>query len=294
MDNFINNVINTWGNGGAVWLDNLANIIGKLSIRWGLKDILALPNLSYGFVAQATQNHKSVILKITYDSIVQEYLTLKYNNGCGMISVIDIDSELNALLLERASPGVSLNSRENLSILDKISIYSKVVNKIASIPLRESHSYTHIMSWCDILIKEQHEKISKKLSEKAIALDDYLLKTSKNEYLCHGDLHLDNILQSKDWVAIDPKGVIAEKEFEVAAFNLLTNEEIKKKVNISKKIMVRIHSLSMQFGFVPQRLLAWIYIRSMLSARWSIEDNGSPANKIFIAEQIYPLLKLDY
>lgn len=295
MDDFINNVINTWGDSGAIWLDNLDSVIEKLSAQWGLTDILAIPNLTYNFVAEAKQNNKVVILKVSHDSILQEYSVLNYNNKRGMISVLNADNDSNALLLEKAHPGLSLKKRLDLTVLNKMAIYSEVVNKIASIPLSDNQSFSHISELCSILINPQADIIPKKLSAKASILVEYLLKSARDEYLCHGDLHLDNILENNDtWLAIDPKGIVAEKEFEVAAFNILSDEELDKKVNLSKKIMVRNHSLATQFGFSPQRLLAWIFIKTMLSAKWHIEDNGSPAKSIFIAEQIYPLLKLDY
>lgn len=294
MDDFINNIINTWGESGAIWLDNLSEVIEKISKKWGLTDILAFPNLSYGFVAEAMQNDKPVVLKITFHSIIQEYTSLKHYDGHGVISVMDVDFDLNSLLLQKAVPGVSLKYYPTSTILNKMAIYADVVNKIASVSLNNEGCYPHISKWCEDLSSIQSDIINKKLSDKALRLAEYLLKTSKNEYLCHGDLHLDNILEANsEWLAIDPKGVIAEKEFEVAAFPLLTDEEIDKKVNLAKRIMVRNHSLATQFGFTQQRLLSWIFVRNILSAKWHIEDNGNPDKSIFMAEQIFSLLKAD-
>ncbi len=293
MDSLINNVINTWGDAGALWLDSLPETIEKLRAKWGLTDILAFPNLSYGFVAEANQNNKPVVLKITYDSINQENMILEHYNGHGMVSVLDKDSDVNALLLEKAIPGISLKNHPTPIILNKIAIYAEIVNKIASNPcdILLQSSATHVK---DFLMNLTLDLIDEKISTKASSLAEYLLKTSKNEYLCHGDLHLGNILQNHDgWVAIDPKGIIAEKEFEVAAFDLLSDEELSNQVNLAKRIMSRNHSLATQFGFIPQRLLAWFFIRNILAAKWHVEDNGDPSKNIFIAEQIFSLLKTD-
>lgn len=44
-------------------------------------------------------------------------------------------------------------------------------------------------------------------------------KNVKETFLLHGDLYPDNILSSqRGWLVIDPKGVIGEREFELAAF----------------------------------------------------------------------------
>lgn len=48
------------------------------------------------------------------------------------------------------------------------------------------------------------------------------------EVVLYGDLHHDNILQNNDtWVVIDPKEVVSEPEFEMAAFDFISSDEIK-------------------------------------------------------------------
>ncbi len=46
-----------------------------------------------------------------------------------------------------------------------------------------------------------------------------LLLSQGEPVLLHGDLHHYNLLQHQDtWLAIDPKGVVGEREFEIGAF----------------------------------------------------------------------------
>ena len=48
--------------------------------------------------------------------------------------------------------------------------------------------------------------------QKAVTILNHLLKTKTEEYLLHGDIHHENILQNnKDsWLFIDPQPVIGE------------------------------------------------------------------------------------
>lgn len=47
-----------------------------------------------------------------------------------------------------------------------------------------------------------------------------MLGSAENEYFCHGDLHLDNVIyQGKRCLAIGPKGIMGEMAFEAAAFD---------------------------------------------------------------------------
>ena len=40
----------------------------------------------------------------------------------------------------------------------------------------------------------------------------------------------------------------------------------------------------------PKRLLAWVYVRSILAAAWFIEDNGDPNKMLSLAENVYNIL----
>ncbi len=210
--------------------------------------------------------------------------------------ISDIDKEL---LLED-NPENTLKCYPIPKIIDKIEIYAKIVNKIASTSMQNNNIFTHVEKWCQILNDIPSDIIEKKLITKALLLKDHLLATSQNEYICHGNLHLSNIIQNNNsWISINHQGVIAEKEFEVSAFDLLTDEEISKQVNLAKRIISRNHSLAVKFGFEPQRLLAWIFLRMLINAQQCIKEeedfpnthNEEISKNIFIAQQIFPLLK---
>lgn len=294
MDKFIDNVINTWGDAGEIWLAQLPDIIEQAAESWGLKDILAYPNLSYNFVAQATQDEQPVTLKISQDKqlITDEYNALQHFAGNGSVKVLAHDSETNALLLEQARPGGTLKDYETPKIIDKIALYAGVVNNISKVVIVNPEGYIHVSKWCEAIDRIDGNTIPEKFVTTAKTLRQQLLSTMSDEYLCHGDLHLENIIQNNDtWFAIDPKGIIAEKTFEVATYDLLSDDELEKNVNLSKRIIARNHSLATQLSLDPQRLLSWAFLRQILAAQWFIEDNCDPTKALNIASQIHPLLK---
>ncbi len=93
--------------------------------------------------------------------------------------------------------------------------------------------------------------------------------------LLHGDLHHFNILrgQREPWLALDPKGLIGEREYEIGA--LLRNPDLEKLDDraLMKLTLRRIALLSEIFGFDRQRLTAWCFAQDVLSVWWGIEDN---------------------
>jgi streptomycin 6-kinase len=94
--------------------------------------------------------------------------------------------------------------------------------------------------------------------------------------LLHGDLHHWNILAAtrEPWFALDPKGVIGEREYEVGVLlrnpdlGFLNREEL-------KKLQARgIAILSEMLGFERKRMLGWGVAQAVLSAWWSVENHG--------------------
>lgn len=287
------NIINLYGETGKERLNSLPNMVEKLSKKWQLKDIKPVKNMSWNFVVLATQkdNHP-VVLKISCDKklIQDEYNTLKHFDGHGAISVLDINIEYNALLLEQAIPGYLLKEHHPLKVEDTISIYAKVVKELSTCGL-SNNNYTHVSQWCNDIDKIHDSRIEKHFVDKAKQLRLALLNTAQHEYLCHGDLHLENIIQQgSNWLVIDPKGIVGEMAFEAAAFDLISKDEMKDVSTISSKLIDRITQLSKALEINFYRLLSWIFLRIILSAQWSIEDNGDPSQMLALANDIYPLL----
>lgn len=291
------NVINVWGDKGKEWLKNLSKVIAELSEHWQLSDVRPVGNMSYNYVATAKRHHNTpVVLKITCDKalIEDEYRALKQFNGAGSIRIIDRYVNHNALLLEQAIPGYLLKENHPSNIEDTIKIYASVVKALASLPKPDTQ-YTHASTWCQAIDRITDSRINLKYIDKAKKLKDYLLNSSDNDYLCHGDLHLENIIcHNKKWLSIDPKGILGEIAFEAAAFDLIDKNEWAQPETIEGKIIHRINLLASALDIDKNRLLAWIFLRVIISAQWFIEDNGNPNEMLNLASTIYPLITEQY
>lgn len=293
MNTLEKNIINLYGETGKQWLNSLPSLIEKLSKQWQLIEIQPVKNMNYNFVALAKQKGNiPVVLKISCDNILieNEYNALTHFCGNGAIRVIAINSEDNALLLEQAIPGFLLKEHHPLNIEDTIKIYADVARMLSTRKLTNGN-YTHASQWCEVIDKIHDSRIAKQFVDKAIQLKSELLNSAQHEYLCHGDLHLENIIQfGTNWLAIDPKGIFGEMAFEAAAFDLLSDDEMKDVSTISSKLIHRITLLSKALEIDYDRLLAWIFLRIIISAQWFIEDNGDPSNMLVLADYVYPLI----
>ena len=289
------NIINCFAEKGRAWLDALPVTIEKLSAHWSLTDIKPVNNMSWHYVAFAIQNNKTpVVIKVGCDKklIQDEYKVLHHFDGHSAIKVIDMNIDLNALLLEQALPGCPLKSHDQSQISDTIRIYSSVVKTLSDCQ-QNKNNYTHASSWCEAIDKITDTRIEKRFVDQAKKLKSMLLHSATNEYVCHGDLHLENIVQNgTKWVCIDPKGIIGEMAFEAAAFDLLSDDEIKNSSDISSFILDRVTQLANTLNIDLNRLISWIFLRVIISAQWFIEDNGNPNQMLLLAEKIYPMVQL--
>jgi streptomycin 6-kinase len=121
-----------------------------------------------------------------------------------------------------------------------------------------------------------------------------LCASQRHTRLLHGDLQHYNVLFDADrgWLAIDPKGVVGEVEYELGAS--LRNPGERPDLFASPEIVERrVRLLAARLGIDADRTLRWAYAQAVLSAIWSVED-GFPVDSahlsLQLAHAIEPLL----
>lgn len=281
------NIIDIYGENGKRWIDTLPGIVNELSDQWGLAHITPVDNMSFNYVVKAiAPNNKPVILKLCYDKIsfANERQALQYFDGNGMVQLI-VDNEMhNALLLQQAIPGITLTSLYPVQMEYVMDSYVNTMKKLHSKRLSNKNNFNHIRDWLQSIDKLTEKYCSYSLLNKTLNLKNELLATITAEILLHGDLHHDNILQHDDkWLAIDPKGVVGEAEFEIAAFDFMYVNEMAQTNNIKNILENRIDLLAKKSKLNSKRIKDWVFIRLMLMAAWQIEDNAKPDNAIKLA-----------
>lgn len=288
MEQLTKNILGIFGEKGQLWLANLPNIVNTLSEHWELRNLTPVDNMTFHYVAKAqTLSNQDVVLKISCDSKLtkDEKASLEYFDGCGSIRLIDYNEKYNALLLQQAIPGIVLKSFYPMQVEFVIDCYTTTIQKLHK-PLVGEHDNPHISDWLKSLNKAN--QLPKHLLKKAIDLKDKLLASPTQQIFLHGDLHHDNILQhNNEWLAIDPKGIIGELEFELAAFDFIHSSELEKGLNIKALLEERVEHISQNMKCDAQRVKDWIFVRLMLSAAWWMEDRGDPSINIKLANSLF-------
>ncbi|HJU64383.1 MAG TPA: aminoglycoside phosphotransferase family protein [Gemmatimonadaceae bacterium] len=132
------------------------------------------------------------------------------------------------------------------------------------------------------------------LVSEAATLYERLCESQTNPRLLHGDLQHHNVLRddARGWVAIDPKGVIGEIEYETGAA-LRNPVEHPALLTDRATIERRASIFASTLGIDPWRVLAWALAQAVLSAIWDIEDGLPVADShpsLLLARAIRPML----
>ncbi len=294
MISFEKNIINTYGDQGKTWLNDLPKIVDAVSTHYGLSAVQPLDNLSYHYVLSGLQDNRSIILKLGLDQkgLKQEAAALQAFEGFGSVSVLG--QKPGALLLERAVPGTSLKSYFPSRDNEAIQIACAVMKRLHQAPAPNTGLFPAMQDWLAILDKPWD--IPNQYLEKARTLRTKLLATSNKTVLLHGDLHHDNILQHGDgkarqssrppkcvstkedsdggWVVIDPKGMMGEPAYEVAAFIRNPIPELLASAAVLDIIKHRIQVFSKLLGIDSQRMSEWCFVQAVLAWVWALEDGG--------------------
>ena len=281
---FENKIIAMLGDAGKKWLASLPKIIRKYEEKWQIKTQLPFP-LSYNYVCPAeTHTGKQVVLKISFPGnkeFLSEIEAIQTFNKDVCIQILKEDLPESVVLLERALPGSRLS--EITSDTDQIHFASEVIKKLHT-PLLENATtlFPSVADWAVAFDRYTAKyslttgPIPKKLFDRGEGIFREFLQEKKEQVILHGDLHSDNILLSeRGWLAIDPKGVIGEREFELGAYLRNPYYDLPKGSDYSTIEANRITQFSEELGFDKERIRSWAVACAVISLVWFLEDEDT-------------------
>ena len=271
------------GTEGREWIAKLSALIDDLERRWSLRVAAPFPNLSYNYVAPATREDGSpAVLKtgVFHTELIRESEMLLACDGRGICRVLEVDRDRGAFLMDRLLPGEMLSTVKEDE--RAVAIAAEVIRNLHRPAPEPPHGFPGLHEWTvDMRLHRQRHGGSGPLPtaifERAEALFRELIPSQGPAVLLHGDLHHFNILSSdgESWLAIDPKGIVGEPEYEIGAF---LRNETPKEIGIEELrrfTLRRIDQFAEILGFDRERLRGWCVADAVLSAVWSAEDGGT-------------------
>lgn len=290
------------GEAGKVWLNQLPGLVERCAARWSLTVGPPFPSLSYNYAAPAEgARGERYVLKVGVPvvELLSEVEALRLFDGRGAARLVDADAEWGALLLERLEPGtqlVALCEEDDEAATGAAAFVMKQLWR----PAPAAHNFPTAADWGRGLRRLREHfgggtgPFPRRLLEEAESLFAELLASSEAPVLTHGDLHHGNVLAATrtPWLAIDPKGLVAEPAYEVGA---LLRNPLPQLLHWPDPVRVterRIAQLSDELGFDRARVRGWGLAQAVLSEWWSIEDTGEQGKFNFATAEILAATKI--
>jgi len=258
----------------AILSDELKARIAERVKTWGVRAERAFATGTSAFVV-GTRDGRSVVIKVTRgtgDEWRSGEITAAFG-GRGVVQVLEhVDG---AALLERLVPATPLVS---LVLEGKDDEATEV---IAALLRRMSPgdppvACATVEAWglgFDRYLATADTRIPRELVLHAQRVHSELAAAQREPALLHGDLQHYNVLhdERRGWLAIDPKGVIGELEYEIGA--ALRNPYERPELLASPDVIERrLAIFYAALGIDVDRARAWAFAQAVLSAIWSVED----------------------
>ena len=240
---------------------------------WHLQDVQKLTTTHTSDLYIVQYKNSSAVLKIMKPESDEQHspAILRYFDGNGAVRLFQYQD--NALLLEHLEPEPELKNMVACGKDDQ-------ATKIIAGAIKELHTSRSTPFPNNIKNLHQHFRALFEMAEakpnsiysRAAKMAAELLSEEREVALLHGDIHHDNILHSdRGWLAIDPKGIIGERTYEVA--NTLCNpHNFSNIVHSTERVQRQASILASELGMDRDRILAFAYVHSCISMCWSIED----------------------
>jgi streptomycin 6-kinase len=250
------------------------------------------------FLAFGTRNGEPVVLKV-FCGFGDEWnsgAVLEAFDGIGTVRVCERVE--GAVLLERLRPGIALtrlvwNGKDE----EATRIIAGVIQRMSnpSKTLTGAPSVEHWGKGFERYRASGDQQVPAELVKQAHDLYAELCSSQKDIRLLHGDLHHENILfdSERGWVAVDPKGVFGELEYEIGASlrNPVEKPELfASTVTIKRRLAIYGDQLQLDVD----RAMAWSFAGAVLSAIWSVEDGSTvhPDDPVLVlARAMKPLIR---
>lgn len=298
---FVTTIRTTFGDAGDAFLRDLPHLLDEYARRWELTLLPAFPNLSYNYVAPAVRRDGSeAVLKlgVPHRELRSEIAALTHYASVGCVALLEADPDGGALLLNRVRPGATL---QQLAYTDDVQATAALADVMDALwrPAPTKHEMLTIDVWAaELAALRPHfggdtGPFPAHLVDIAERLFAELLGSSAAPVVLHGDLHHDNVLAAQGgcWLAIDPKGVVGEREFEVYA--LLRNPLgwPLAQPDPARVLRRRIDQVADRLGLDRERMRLWSVAQCVLSAWWDYNDSDPRAGQddLRIAEMLWNL-----
>jgi streptomycin 6-kinase len=251
---------------GSIWLQRLPDIVRECAARWSLRLGEPFHNAHVSYVAPVELHDRTpAVLKINFPEPEgeREPDALGHWGGAGAVRLLGRYDERRALLVERCEPGTRLwETRDGDGVTR---IVAGVLRRLWK-PPREDHPFRLLADaaaeWAKELLRGWDEfgrPYEESLLEEAVAFLREAGPAQGEQVVLHQDLHGGNVLQARRelWLAIDPKPLVGEREFDTASFLRDRRWELRNDPDAGARVRQRLDLLAAELDLDRDRMRGW-------------------------------------
>jgi streptomycin 6-kinase len=258
------------------WLNSLPATVADLCAKWSIELDLVIPETYMTLVLLGySTEFGPVVIKSSplADEFRAEATALRLAVGENVVRLYDVDLERSVMGIERIVPGTQLRQvpmvDEDASRLAAETVATMWRPNPDPARLHPLHQWMRaLFEW-----SPRPDRIDSDLVAQAQELAASLLAKSSRVCLLHGDFQHHNLLlrASGDWAIIDPKGLIGDPGFEIAAW-MYNPPGVMKRDDYLDIARRRLAIFADVWGIGQDELTAWAFVGAVLSACWSAKD----------------------
>jgi streptomycin 6-kinase len=261
----------------ADWVDGLPGLAASVVDDWDLAlDGEPMSGWTALVVPVRTDDGTAAVLKLVCpgEEEEHEHLALQRWGGDGAVRLLRADPARRAMLLER------LHRRDlsDVGIVEACDVVASLYARIhlpAPPQLRTQTSY--VERWLQGLEGLAGDiPVPRRLVEQALSWGrDLVTDPASTGTVIHGDLHYANVLAGDraPWLVIDPKPTSGDPHYEPAPLLWNRWDEVAGEAATTRDaVRRRFHAVVDVAGLDEHRAVAWVVVRMVINALWSVED----------------------
>jgi streptomycin 6-kinase len=266
--------------GGADWLDRLPRLVAECAEGWALELGPAYAGSHVSLVAPATLDDGTLAaLKINFPDEESEHEAdaLAHWDGCGAVRLLAHDPARRALLVERCEPGLELWQVEDEVQANRIA--AAVLRKLWK-PPPPNHPFRLLTdearTWAEqlpVVWEQLGRPFEQHLIESAVSYARDLGSSQGEPVVLHQDYHGGNVLsaQREPWLAIDPKPLVGEREFDAASLLRDRRDELVEDPDPGRRVRRRLDQLAGELELERERMRGWGIVHALA---WGVSGIG--------------------
>jgi streptomycin 6-kinase len=267
--------------GGREWIERLPSLVEECVELWSLR---LGDEYEYAYVSLAVRaelpDGTPAVLKVAWPHRESEHEVdaLLHYDGSGAVRVLAHDRNRGAMLLERCKPGTTLLEEHDEQ--EALQIAADVLRRLWRPPGKVKPFRPIAVDaarWVETLPvrwERLGQPFERALLDEMVSGFVELPPTQGQLVVCHQDLHRGNILRAErePWLAIDPKPVLAEREFDVAAL-----------IRDGDGDVAWLDFLSSELRLDRERMRRWALAHTLA---WAFDENEPDQDGIAVARRL--------